>query len=274
MKAHLEITGERVVEEDYLQSVGTYTIYAMHAASYRFAEAYCRDKKVLDMGCGSGYGTRHICTVAQEAHGFDVAEDAIAYARERYQSANLHYHHAPLGSPLPFPDESFDVILSFQVIEHIKNDEAYLLEARRLLREGGILIVITPDRKNRLLPAQKPWNRWHVREYSQKSLNQLVSRHFSTTHELRLGAAWNVAKTEIRRYRKTKWLTLPATLPFIPEFMRRSFLNTIHTLMDTSGARSRPPSREPKQYDFDESAFVISKDPPNSMNIVIIAEHK
>jgi len=272
MKAHLEITGERVVEEDYLQSVGTYTIYAMHAASYRFAETYCRGKKVLDMGCGSGYGTRHICTVAREAYGFDVAEDAIAYARERYQSANLHYHHSPLGSPLPFVDESFDVILSFQVIEHIKDDEAYLLEAQRLLRKGGTFIVITPDRKNRLLPTQKPWNRWHVREYSQKSLSQLVSRHFSITRELLLGAAWNIAKTEIRRYRITKWLTLPATLPFIPEFMRRRLLDTIHALVNISREKSHTSRSEPPKYDFDESAFIIDTTPPNSMNIVIVAE--
>lgn len=269
MNVHLEPTGERVLEDSYQQSLGKYTIYAMHAASYRFVEPLCAGKKVLDLGCGSGYGTHRISGVAEVAHGMDVASDAIAYAKALYESENLHFLQVEAGSPLPFVDASFDVILSFQVIEHVNDDDAYLREARRLLKPGGTLVVITPDRKNRLLPGQKPWNRWHLREYAMADLANLIGKHFRVVNQLRMGADWPIAATEIKRYTRTKWLALPATLPFVPEFLRQWALNLIHTLIDR--AKSAEPPAVTRDYGFDESDFLIEENPPHSMNLIVVA---
>src|SRR3546814_14268249 len=104
----------------------------------------------------------------------DVAGYAIAYAKSHYTNENLHFLKVQADSPLPYPAASFDVVLSFQVIEHVLDDDAYLREARRILKPGGTLVVITPDRKNRLLPGQKPWNRWHVREYGMSDLVERI----------------------------------------------------------------------------------------------------
>ncbi|MCL2886293.1 MAG: class I SAM-dependent methyltransferase [Betaproteobacteria bacterium] len=270
MKIHLEPTGERVIEDAYMQSLGAYTIYAMHAASYRFVEAMCAGKKVLDFGCGSGYGTWRISEVAGEIHGVDVAGDAVAYANSRYKNKNLNFIQIQPGSPLPFPDACFDVILSFQVIEHVSDDDAYLQEAHRLLKPDGTVVVITPDRKNRLLPYQKPWNRWHLREYGMEMLASKISKRFRITSKLRMGAQWKIAATEIKRYTHTKWLTLPVTLPFIPEPLRRGALDFIHTLLNKIRP-SRSASTPPASYGFDETDFIIDENPPHSINLIVVA---
>src|SRR3546814_14256308 len=75
--------------------------------------------KVLELGGGSGYGTHRIAKLAEEAHGVDVAGDAIAYAKSHYTNENLHFLKVQADSPLPYPAASFDVVLSFQVIEHV-----------------------------------------------------------------------------------------------------------------------------------------------------------
>ncbi|MBN8802083.1 MAG: class I SAM-dependent methyltransferase [Stenotrophomonas acidaminiphila] len=273
MKIDLEPTGERVLEDAYMQSLGTYTIYAMHAASYAFAEALCKGKKVLDFGCGSGYGTLRISGLAQEAYGVDVAADAVLYAKARYQNENLHFLQIDPQSPLPFAAGSFDVVLSFQVIEHVNDDDAYLREAHRLLKPGGTLVLITPDRRNRLLPWQKPWNRWHLREYGMAQLARKVSRHFQLKSELRMGAPWAIAATEIERYTRIKWLTLPITLFFIPESVRRAALDFTHAVIGKV-KRNSPVNTHtaPASYGFDETDFIISTDPPHSMNLILVAE--
>ena len=273
MKIDLEPTGERVLEDAYMQSLGTYTIYAMHAASYAFAEPLCTGKKVLDFGCGSGYGTHRISGLAREAYGVDVAADAVLYAKTRYHNENLHFLQIDPQSPLPLAAGSFDVVLSFQVIEHVNDDDAYLSEARRLLKPGGTLVLITPDRRNRLLPGQKPWNRWHLREYGMTQLAHRVRRHFHVKSELRMGAPRDIAATEIDRYTRTKWLTLPVTLFFVPESLRRTALDFVHAVIGKL-KRSRPlvPGITTADYDFDETDFIISPDPPCSMNLIIVAE--
>ncbi len=269
MKINLEPTGERVIEDVYMSSLGAYTIYAMHGASYRFVEALCTGKRILDLGCGSGYGSYRIAHHAEKVQAVDVSADAVSYARHRYPHPNLTFSQISPQAPLPFDDESFDVVLSFQVIEHVTDEDAYLLQAHRVLKPGGTLVVITPDRQHRLLPGQQPWNRWHIREYSQTQLNLRIARHFSIKRSLRMGAPWPVSSTEIRRYRRTKWLTLPVTLPFIPNRLRVTALNAIHAIFDKKHPAVAPAGID---YGFDETAFIIDSDPPYPMNLVVVAE--
>lgn len=268
----LEPTGERVIDDAYTRTREAYTIYAMHMASYAFAEQWCMQKKVLDLGCGSGYGTARISQLAAEVVGVDVSEEAVQFARARYSAPNLSFDPIDGDTPLPYPDHSFDVVLSFQVIEHVRDEQGYLSEARRVLRPGGTMLIITPDRKHRLFPGQRPWNRWHIREYSAASLSGLIGSTLHLERMLQMGAEWPVAKTEILRYRKTKWLTLPFTLPFLPEYLRQKGLNILHKLKGRAPAVAANSNADLPSYGFDEGAFVISPDAPNSMNLVAIAK--
>ena len=272
MTVELHNSGERLIEDAYFRSHDAYVIYVTHAASYRFAEGFCAGRKVLDLGCGSGYGAARIAAVADSVHGVDVSQDAISFANTRYHAPNLTYSRIEPDSRLPFDDHSFDVALSFQVIEHVWDETAYLREARRVLKPGGLMIVITPDRQHRLLPAQKPWNRWHVREHSVSSMERVIAGVFELRQSLRMGAPWRIAGAEIRRYRKVKWLTLPFTLPFVPESLRRQGLDLIHALRKTPVVVDANASDALPQFDFDESDVLIEANPPHSMNLVMVAQ--
>lgn len=275
MKLELEPTGERVIEDAYHRSLGAYVIFIMHAASYDFAATYCRGGRVLDLGCGSGYGTFRIAGVAEAVTGVDVAEDAVAFARARYSRPNLSFLPIVPGGRLPFPDDSFDVVLSFQVIEHVHDVRGYLEEARRVLRPEGVMIIITPDRKHRLLPGQKPWNRWHLREYSVAGLADAVAPVLDVEALLRMGADRPVARVELDRYRWTKWLLLPLTFPLVPEFFRRWSLDWVHRIKGMGGRVSATaPDSPPVDYGFDERSINISPSPPNSLNIVLVARKR
>ncbi|MCJ2178128.1 class I SAM-dependent methyltransferase [Novosphingobium album (ex Hu et al. 2023)] len=260
----LEPTGERMVEEHYTGSLQDHVIHILHLATYRFAEAMTRGKRVLDFGCGSGYGSAMIAETADSVVAVDVAADAVAYARDRFIRENLSFDQIDPSSPLPFADASFDMVLSFQVFEHVTDTEHYLSEIRRILVPGGKLLLVTPDRDTRLLPLQRPWNRWHVKEYSKRGLQRELSRHFGTVSVMGMTGRDEMIELEVRRCARVKWMTLPVTLPVMPDNWRVAALNMIHRLRGrTSG--------EPCACPFTIGDVTISADATPSVNLVAIA---
>lgn len=227
---NLEPTGERLVVDRYQSSQQDWLIYLMHAATYAFAQSYVTGKRVLDYGTGSGWGADRIAETAQNITGVDVAEDAIAHANAHYRRDNLAFQLVDPNAPLPFADGSFDVVMSFQVIEHVHDVDFYLSEIRRVLASGGIVLMATPDRSTRLLPWQRPWNRWHVREYSARALRQTLSRYFADTRLLRMSGPRSLIDVELKRCRTVRWVTLPLTLPFVPDRVRVAGLTLLHRL--------------------------------------------
>lgn len=264
--ASLNATGERMILEEYTSSIEDYVIYLMHVASYQWVASIIKGKRVLDFGCGSGYGAAEMAKHATSVTAIDVSDEAIEYAKATYSRSNLIYRSFNPGEALPFDDASFDVVISFQVIEHVSDPDMYAKEARRLLTPGGAMIVITPDRAYRLLPGQKPWNRWHIDEFSATGLQTLLSRHFAQVDMKSMSGDEALWKPEVNRCRKLKWVTLPFTLPIYPRAMRIGLLNLLHRVNKRGG---KPNSGS--VYPVDETNVRIGTSLQPSLNLVAIA---
>lgn len=143
--------------------------------------------RVLEIGTGSGYGISIIAPVADEF----VTVDKYRSEATESLPVNVTFREAKVP-PLPFEDESFDYVVSFQVIEHISNDKRFTEEVRRVLRPGGKFIVSTPNR-----PMSLTRNPWHIREYRPEQLRALLSG-FSSIEEL--GVAGNERVWEYYRH--------------------------------------------------------------------------
>ncbi|EAR07397.1 class I SAM-dependent methyltransferase [Reinekea blandensis] len=270
MKNNIETTGERLIEETYITTHSGYVIYLFHKASYELALPYCKDKKVIDLGCGSGYGSTFITKVSKNYTGVDVSNEAVLYAQERYGNNNTTFMKISSSEPLPFSDNSFDTALSFQVIEHVKLPDSYLQEAKRILKPNGTLIIITPDKANRLLCIQQPWNRWHLVEYSLDELKALAGKQFKIAKATRMGAIPEIANVELNRCKKIKWVTLILTLKIYPTRVRVAFLNALHNIISLLPKKKKHLNIETPLYTSDGIKLgVPSKE---SINLVVICK--
>ena len=135
-----EFTGERVIP-----GLVDVDLWNEHISRYTFAARLARRKRVLDVGCGAGYGTAELAQTAREATGIDVSAEAVEYAQTHYGQVNVRFEVGS-ATEMPFVDASFDLVVAFEVIEHLENWQQLLTEARRVLAPGGQLVVSTPNK--------------------------------------------------------------------------------------------------------------------------------
>ncbi len=138
-----------------------------HLAAYRYALPRAAGKSVLDAGCGEGYGAVMLAEVARRVLGVD-REEPLAVARERYRAAALEFRPLDLMQ-LPALGERFDLVVSFQVIEHLPDPSGFLRGLADRVAPGGTLIVTTP---NRLMSVSE--NPYHLREWTAPELLELA----------------------------------------------------------------------------------------------------
>ena len=170
----------------------------MHLRAYDEAVKRATGRDVLDVGCNTGYGTIRFAPIARRVVGVDVSPLAIEAARERALDGRPEFIQTS-GFGLPFPAGSFDLVTSFQVLEHVPDATAFLRELARVLRPGGIVILATPNAATRLYPGMTPWNRFHVHEYRADELAALLRTVFAGVQVLGMVGAPELYETEIRR---------------------------------------------------------------------------
>lgn len=166
----LEDTGERIIPQNARDTID----YAEHLVRYQFAARLAAGKRVLDVACGVGYGSKLLAETHPTAHiqGIDLSAAAIDFARQHHPAPNLRY---TVGSALelPFEDGSFDLVVAFEFIEHIEAQLPFLEGARRVLAPGGILVVSTP---NRVMSVGR--NPFHVHELVEHEFCGMLGEHF------------------------------------------------------------------------------------------------
>lgn len=163
----LPLTGERTVpgiaEENYW--------FRRHEVVYRDLLHHCSGRTVLEAGAGEGYGADMIADVATRVIGLDYDESAVAHIRARYPRIDIR--HGNLAE-LPLDDESVDIVVNFQVIEHLWDQGQFLRECHRVLTPGGSLLISTPNRITFSPGRDTPLNPFHTRELDASELTELL----------------------------------------------------------------------------------------------------
>lgn len=192
-------TGERMVPELHKGKL----IYAEHLLRYQAADSLVKGKVVLDIACGSGYGTKLLAQNAKKVYGVDIDKDTVAYAEKHYGAKNIEYRVGD-GESIPLEDNSVDVVITFETIEHIKDYKRFMDEVRRVLKPDGLAVVSTP---NDLEFAEG--NHYHLHEFTYDELKDMLKKDFKYIDSY-YQATWKyVAIGDEKSLRKEGPVTMP-----------------------------------------------------------------
>ncbi|QLY30074.1 class I SAM-dependent methyltransferase [Nocardia huaxiensis] len=163
----LPLTGERTVpgiaEENYW--------FRRHEIAYARLLELCEGKTVLEAGSGEGYGANMIAGVAERVIGLDYDDSAVAHVRAKYPRVEMVQGNL---ADLPLEDNSVDVVVNFQVIEHLWDQAQFLRECLRVLKPGGKLLISTPNRITFSPGRDTPLNPFHTRELNAAEMDELL----------------------------------------------------------------------------------------------------
>jgi SAM-dependent methyltransferase len=172
--------GNLVMGERYIPGLAGWPESArrMFEANYTWASSLASDKTVLDCACGSGYGSAILAARARTVVGADVDPRMVEHARQTYADAGVRFEQFSI-TEIPYPDGYFDLVVSFDTIEHVRDDHRVLLELKRVTRADGAIVLSTPL-ANYPKEQGEPdlWDATHVREYSAYEWLHLLGQYF------------------------------------------------------------------------------------------------
>jgi ubiquinone/menaquinone biosynthesis C-methylase UbiE len=171
----MKFTGERLVTSGDIH----YRNFE-HLHRYALAQEYVKGKVILDIASGEGYGTYLLSQVAKMAYGVDISEEAVIHAQKKYKNNNNIEYQLGSVTNIPFEDNKFDAVVSFETIEHLAEQELMLSEIKRVLKDDGILILSSPDRE--IYASRAGNNIYHIKELTLKELLELIKPRFKYTY--------------------------------------------------------------------------------------------
>ena len=163
----LPLTGERTVPGLAVENYW----FRRHEVAYLHCVDVCAGRDVLEAGCGEGYGADLIAATARSVTAVDYDAATVAHVRARYPRVGVLA--ANLAS-LPMPDSALDVVVNFQVIEHLWDQPQFITECLRVLRPGGSLLISTPNRITFTPGSDTPVKSFHTRELNAAELRELL----------------------------------------------------------------------------------------------------
>lgn len=165
-----EWTGERL--ETFVHTANTIE----HLHRYALACSIANGKQVVDVACGEGYGSALLSGLAGQVTGVDIAPEVIGAAQKKYQRQNLTFQ-VGAAHQLPLKENSVDLVVSFETIEHHDKHEEMLTEIRRVLKSGGVLMMSSPD-KHYYTDVPGYHNSFHVKELYEHEFKELIGCYF------------------------------------------------------------------------------------------------
>jgi len=168
----MEYTGERLIIDNKECDTAS-DIYREHLARYEYALKFIKSgNKVLDIACGSGYGSNLLVGQGARVWAGDMDEQVVTEAKKKYNKNNLNFKKMD-AVELPFEDNYFEVVVSLETIEHIENYMKFVKELKRVLKPGGQLILSTPNVvATKKLAINNPW---HLKEFKREELLDIFS---------------------------------------------------------------------------------------------------
>jgi SAM-dependent methyltransferase len=165
--AVLTLTGERTIPDLEIENYW----FRRHQVVYQRLATHCVGRDVLEAGCGEGYGADLIAGCARRVVAVDYDESAVTHVRSRYPRVDVMQANL---AELPLPDASMDVVVNFQVIEHLWDQAQFVNECARVLRPSGLLMMSTPNRITFSPGRDTPINPFHTRELNADELTELL----------------------------------------------------------------------------------------------------
>jgi 2-polyprenyl-3-methyl-5-hydroxy-6-metoxy-1,4-benzoquinol methylase len=249
-------TAERVSHADQSDN---YVFQRSLLAYHRAAELV--GGSVLEIGTGSGYGIDVIAPSATRYMTIDKFETKI----DTSDMDNVEFHQMTVP-PIDFPANSFDCVISFQVIEHIKDDVDFVAEVYRVLKPNGVFIVSTPNAAMSLTR-----NPWHVREYQIDEFDRLLGNYFADIERCGVFGNEKVMKyyeknrASVRRITKIDFLDLQHRLP-------RQLLQIPYDILNRINRRRLLKKNTELTTSIEMSDYSVSSATDQSFDLLFVAE--
>ncbi len=247
MNEPISDTSERILPDRQI-SVRQHLLYLRHQFAYDYVARELRcDDRVVEVGCGAGYAATRLFDHAARFVGLDVDPDVVAHASNANASGGCEFQVYD-GVRIPFEDASFDVAVSFQVVEHVADDRGYVDEIARVLAPGGTLYLTTPNRLTRVDPGRKPWNRYHLREYTPDELTALMTATFADVRVLGVRGTDEVEQIKharLRSIRKIASIDVLGMRDRVPEWLKQRISRLVES-------RKQPVEESLERFDLSD----------------------
>ena len=250
-----EITSDQIVSDN--------PIHQRLYKAYVVAQEHVKGD-VLEVGCGEGRGIELLASKASSFTAVDKIRSVIDDLKKIYPEARFIDMNLPPLTGLA--DNGYDLVISFQVIEHIRDDHSFLREIHRVLRPGGTALLTTPNRTQSLTR-----NPWHVREYVAQELQQLAEKFFSSaqvkgiTGNAKVMAYYDENRRSIKRFTRWDVLDLQHRLPSFALRLPYEILNRWNrNKLDSEGSAL---VRSIRHEDY-----VLTDDPSTALDLLLIAK--
>ena len=250
----------------YSTEIASDTISSDNPIHQRLLKAYYVAKEyvegnLLEIGCGEGRGVELLAPLVTQYTAIDKILPVIDQLRKEYPDQKFEAGNIP---PLPYDDNVFDSIVSFQVIEHIKADDQFLSEIHRVLKPGGVALITTPNIKYSL--SRNPW---HIREYEAHELTDKASRFFKLVQMKGISGNEKVMeyyennKASVHRITRFDILDLQYRLPAFMLKLPYEILNRMNRNKLQASADSLVAS-------IQHSDYLVSDDAETSLDLLLI----